>query len=44
MIKKIEEKLRTVVYGGFEIDKTLEITNREKEELEESIKILDLEA
>jgi hypothetical protein len=31
------------VYGGFEIDKTLEITNREKEEREESMKILDPE-
>jgi hypothetical protein len=43
MIKNIEEKLRTVVYGGLEIDKTLEITNREKEELEESMKNSDLE-
>jgi hypothetical protein len=42
MIKKIEEKLRTVVYGGLEIDKTLEITNREKE-LEESMKNSNLE-
>jgi hypothetical protein len=32
-----------MVYAGFEIDKTLEITNREKEEREESIKISDPE-
>jgi hypothetical protein len=31
--------LRIVVYGGLEIDKTLEIINREKEELENPWKI-----